>query len=392
MAGGGDPERVRAGRARRQRRRPARPAGLRRPRAGRAAPRRPGARRPRRPARGPLPGRARHRARRRPGSGPGPAARWCACSRTCAADGDPARLRALLRAGGPVRARLLAVLGTSAALGDHLARHPPRGGHWTHGGPEGPADAAPERRCSSPSGPTREAGEPVAGLPGPAALDALRVAYRYRLLAVAGVRPRCSRPRRRRARRLPGARRPRRRRARGRPRDRPRASCRAAPNRAAWRSSRMGKCGGQELNYVSDVDVVYVAEPVDGRRRGRAGRARDRREAGRRPDPGLLRGHRRGDAVAGGRRPAPGGQARAAGADPREPRGVLPALGEDLGVPGPAQGPPGRGRRPAGRGVRRRDPADGVAGGRARALRRGRAGDAAPRRGARARRTRPAAS
>ena len=26
----------------------------------------------------------------------------------------------------------------------------------------------------------------------------------------------------------------------------------------------MGKCGGLELNYVSDVDVVFVAEPVAG--------------------------------------------------------------------------------------------------------------------------------
>ena len=26
----------------------------------------------------------------------------------------------------------------------------------------------------------------------------------------------------------------------------------------------MGKCGGRELNYVSDVDVVFVAEPVPG--------------------------------------------------------------------------------------------------------------------------------
>ena len=29
----------------------------------------------------------------------------------------------------------------------------------------------------------------------------------------------------------------------------------------------LGKCGAQELNYVSDVDVLYVAEPVLGRRR-----------------------------------------------------------------------------------------------------------------------------
>lgn len=26
----------------------------------------------------------------------------------------------------------------------------------------------------------------------------------------------------------------------------------------------MGKCGGHELNYVSDVDVIFVTEPVDG--------------------------------------------------------------------------------------------------------------------------------
>ena len=26
----------------------------------------------------------------------------------------------------------------------------------------------------------------------------------------------------------------------------------------------MGKCGARELNYVSDVDVIFVAEPADG--------------------------------------------------------------------------------------------------------------------------------
>jgi glutamate-ammonia-ligase adenylyltransferase len=26
----------------------------------------------------------------------------------------------------------------------------------------------------------------------------------------------------------------------------------------------MGKCGGGELNYVSDVDVIFVAEPASG--------------------------------------------------------------------------------------------------------------------------------
>ncbi|TDC75445.1 bifunctional [glutamine synthetase] adenylyltransferase/[glutamine synthetase]-adenylyl-L-tyrosine phosphorylase [Streptomyces hainanensis] len=32
----------------------------------------------------------------------------------------------------------------------------------------------------------------------------------------------------------------------------------------------MGKCGGRELNYVSDVDVIFVAEPADGTEEGPA--------------------------------------------------------------------------------------------------------------------------
>ena len=32
----------------------------------------------------------------------------------------------------------------------------------------------------------------------------------------------------------------------------------------------MGKCGGHELNYVSDVDVIFVAEPAEGARRAEA--------------------------------------------------------------------------------------------------------------------------
>ena len=43
----------------------------------------------------------------------------------------------------------------------------------------------------------------------------------------------------------------------------------------------MGKCGGRELNYVSDVDVVFVAEPRRGDGRARPG------AAGARPTPGL---------------------------------------------------------------------------------------------------------
>ena len=94
----------------------------------------------------------------------------------------------------------------------------------------------------------------------------------------------------------------------------------------------MGKCGGNELNYVSDVDVIFVA----GRRRGPA-----RRHHGRRPADRDLRA----GGLAGRRRAAARGRPRSAGAHPRQPLGVLPAVGADLGVPGAAQGAAG-GRRP----------------------------------------------
>jgi glutamate-ammonia-ligase adenylyltransferase len=179
------------------------------------------------------------------------------------ADGRPARLRAVLRAGGPVRDRLLAVLGTSAALGDHLARHPAAWRALDHGGPEGPGEVPDAARAALlvAVGADPRADEPVAGLPVPAALDALRVAYRYRLLAVAGVDLAAADP----AAAEPNV-------------SRALADLAGAALEAALAIARaelpagaepcrlavigMGKCGGQELNYVSDVDVVYVAEPL----------------------------------------------------------------------------------------------------------------------------------
>ena len=53
----------------------------------------------------------------------------------------------------------------------------------------------------------------------------------------------------------------------------------------------MGKCGGHELNYVSDVDVIFVYEPVAGADEDR-GRSRRGHPAGQPPDAGLLRPHR----------------------------------------------------------------------------------------------------
>ncbi len=171
------------------------------------------------------------------------------------------RLKAALRAGGPTRDKLLAVLGTSAALGDHLARHP---AHWTavdEGRPDDPDGV--RARLLGAVGADPAAAEPVAGLPVPRALDALRIGYRRLLLGIAGRDLVAEDP----AAAEPDV-------------SRDLADLAAAALEAALAIARaelpagsepcriavlaMGKCGGRELNYVSDVDVIYVVEPVEG--------------------------------------------------------------------------------------------------------------------------------
>ncbi len=62
----------------------------------------------------------------------------------------------------------------------------------------------------------------------------------------------------------------------------------------------MGKTGGHELNYVSDVDVIFVHEPAEG---ADEQRGRDRRDpAGVRDHADLPRPHRRGHDLGGRRR------------------------------------------------------------------------------------------
>lgn len=174
----------------------------------------------------------------------------------------PAQLKAALRSGGPARDRLLAVLGTSTALGDHLARHPE---HWAVLAADGPLPSARQLRADllSAVGASPDAAEPIAGLAPEAAVDALRVAYRAALLGIAARDLVAGDP----VDAMPAvasaladlaaaaletalaiAR-------REVPQDAPR--CRLAV-------LALGKCGGRELNYVSDVDVIYVAEPLDG--------------------------------------------------------------------------------------------------------------------------------
>lgn len=158
-----------------------------------------------------------------------------------------------------LRARLLAVLGVSAALGDHLARHP---GHWrVLLGPSAARRPEPgELRdvLLRAVGAEPSADEPRAEASDPAV--ALRVAYRRRLLHLA-------------ARDVAG--------------DGDfgevaveLADLAAAALEAALAVARtelpadaepcrlaviaMGKCGGRELNYASDVDVVFLAEPRPG--------------------------------------------------------------------------------------------------------------------------------
>ena len=91
------------------------------------------------------------------------------------------------------------------------------------------------------------------------------------------------------------------------------------------RGDRDGQVRGHELNYVSDVDVIFASSrPTAPTRRGRPRGG----TAGRPPDPDLLRAHGRGHDLAGGRGAASRGQGRPAGADPGQPPGVLRTLGK----------------------------------------------------------------
>ncbi|WP_329465501.1 bifunctional [glutamine synthetase] adenylyltransferase/[glutamine synthetase]-adenylyl-L-tyrosine phosphorylase [Streptomyces sp. NBC_01431] len=167
---------------------------------------------------------------------------------------DPGERQALLDtlvAAKPLRDRLLGVLGASEALGDHLARHPL---DWHALVTYEAADLHPgvaefERGLA-------EAVDPVT----------LRIAYRRCLLAIAARDVCGTTDMAQTAAEL--------------------ADLATATLRAALAIARsaapadaaqcrlaviaMGKCGGHELNYVSDVDVIFVAEPADGADEGKA--------------------------------------------------------------------------------------------------------------------------
>ncbi|MFC6850838.1 bifunctional [glutamine synthetase] adenylyltransferase/[glutamine synthetase]-adenylyl-L-tyrosine phosphorylase [Aquipuribacter hungaricus] len=151
---------------------------------------------------------------------------------------------------GPLR-RLVRVLGASRALTDHLVRYP---ASWRLVLRDGLAMEAGERREAMLAA--------VRGREGTAARDALKVAYRDQLVAVAAT-DLCA----------PDA-------AAVLPRvgaalaDMADAALVAAHALATWEVAQadqvrltvvaLGKTGARELNYISDVDVLYVCEPVEG--------------------------------------------------------------------------------------------------------------------------------
>ncbi len=181
--------------------------------------------------------------------------------------GDPELtevLRGLLESDGPPRARLLAVVGASVALGDTLVAHPENLRVLLDDTPgTGVPVEAVRAEMLTAVGADPQDPVPVAALGGAVGTDAMRLAYRTRLLRIAATDLTCPDP----LSRLPGV-------------AAALADLAGAALEAALALARadlddhgrgvrlavigMGKGGGRELNYVSDVDVVYVAEPVDG--------------------------------------------------------------------------------------------------------------------------------
>ncbi|WP_328944996.1 bifunctional [glutamine synthetase] adenylyltransferase/[glutamine synthetase]-adenylyl-L-tyrosine phosphorylase [Streptomyces sp. NBC_00250] len=158
---------------------------------------------------------------------------------------------ATLLAAKPFRDRLLGVLGASEALADHLAKHPR---DWESLVTYEAVDLHPG------------VAEFEQGLAEAVDAVSLRVAYRRCLLAIAARDVCGTTDVAETAAEL--------------------ADLATATLRAALAIARtaapvdaamcrlaviaMGKCGGHELNYVSDVDVIFVGEPVEGADEGKA--------------------------------------------------------------------------------------------------------------------------
>ena len=151
---------------------------------------------------------------------------------------------------GPLR-RLIRVLGASTALADHCVRHPDAWHRVTEDAFVVPAEQRREALLAA-----------VAGREGDEARDALKAAYRDQLLAVAAcdlcaadasaVLPRVGQ-------------------ALADLADAALAAAHDLATREVPAGKQvhlaviaLGKTGARELNYISDVDVLYVSEPAEG--------------------------------------------------------------------------------------------------------------------------------
>ncbi|MFC5730572.1 MULTISPECIES: bifunctional [glutamine synthetase] adenylyltransferase/[glutamine synthetase]-adenylyl-L-tyrosine phosphorylase [Nocardioides] len=156
--------------------------------------------------------------------------------------------------------RLLSVLGASAALADHLCTHPEQWRELTDPalGCTRPAAWAMRASLLEAVGADPAVDVPISTTPEAEAVDALRVEYRRLLLRLAardlthhlGVDDVAAELSDLAAGTLEAA----------LAIARQRVGEEAADVRLAVIA--MGKCGGHELNYVSDVDVIFVHEPV----------------------------------------------------------------------------------------------------------------------------------
>ena len=189
-----------------------------------------------------------------------------ALSRLVAAAPDADQLRAAVCDRESFRARLLGVLGTSIALGDHLAAHP---GDWHALLDDNLVNVRPTQYglqvqlLSAVGAPTDEpmpwgSGGARATVTGVEAVDRLRAAYRRCLLSLAArdvVAAVTVEDVGGELADLAGATLSAAMAVALTTLDEDAAPCRLAV-------IGMGKAGGRELNYVSDVDVIFVAEPT----------------------------------------------------------------------------------------------------------------------------------
>ncbi|WP_084126728.1 bifunctional [glutamine synthetase] adenylyltransferase/[glutamine synthetase]-adenylyl-L-tyrosine phosphorylase [Demequina sp. NBRC 110054] len=184
--------------------------------------------------------------------------------RVCEAARDGGELETLHTLVSTPQGELLAaVLGGSEALGDFLVRHPELLRDFTTLTEDQPVDGVDVRaRLVEAVGGDPASPAPVATITGADGVVAMRVAYRRELLRVAAIDlhqrdPLAIMPAVGTALAdLAGA-----------ALEAGLAIARAdEPDHAITRLAimGMGKCGARELNYVSDVDVIYAAEPAEG--------------------------------------------------------------------------------------------------------------------------------